>query len=220
MPPGGSKRKTYTNILRRIANLSNRRGGLKVPEFYDETTSKYQPNAQPYLDAIARGLRHHAEVRAFLLKNTEFEQTYADAMPLWQEHWNARDPRDKLICPFWANISHDYCKLPQCRIADSNAVEIDALFFLQNAEGRTLAMHLEMKRDHEALSKGQAESYRIRAACCRDKHFVRKGVLDHDHFITVLFYGSGTDTKKVEPHFDRVISHQEAREYVPNYPGS
>jgi hypothetical protein len=77
-------------------------------------------------------------------------------------------------------------------------MEIDAMFFLQNAEGKTLAVHVEMKRDREPLSIGQAEAYRPRAECYRDQRRVRKGLLPHDHFMTVLFCGTGTDIPSIE----------------------
>ena len=47
-----------------------------MPEFYDERC-KYQKKAQPYLAAIARGIRDKATSRAFLLERTEYEQSYA-----------------------------------------------------------------------------------------------------------------------------------------------
>ncbi len=90
-------------------------------------------------------------------------------------------------------------------------MEIDALFFLRNTAGRTIALHIEMKRDREPLSIGQAEAYRPRAACFRDQRRVRKTLLAHDDFITVLFCGVGTDIRLVERHFDRVILHEHAR---------
>lgn len=94
------------------------------------------------------------------------------------------------------------------------------MFFLQNLEGKTLAVHVEMKRDREALSLGQAEAYRPRAACYRDQRRERKGLLPHDHFMTVLFCGTGTDIPAVEPYFDRVILHESARNLFPGYPAS
>ena len=93
------------------------------------------------------------------------------------------------------------------------------MFFLRNAQRKTLAIHIEMKRDYERLSIGQAEAYRPRAACYRDERRMRKGLLAHDHFVTVLFCGGGTEMRLVEQYFDRVISHDEARNVFPGYPG-
>jgi hypothetical protein len=92
------------------------------------------------------------------------------------------------------------------------------MFFLRNAEGKTMAMHIEMKRDREPLSIGQAEAYRPRAACFQDQRRVRKTLLAHDHYITVLFCGIGTDIPLVKRYFDRVILHECARNMFPEYP--
>ena len=97
-------------------------------------------------------------------------------------------------------------------------MEIDAMFFLRNVEGKTLAVHIEMKRDRESLSIGQAEAYRARAACYRDQRRVRKGLLAHDHFIAVLFCGVGSDIPLAERYFDRVVLHDSARKMLSGYP--
>jgi hypothetical protein len=188
-----------------------------MPEFYDGRCS-YQKRAQPYLAAIARGIRDSATSRAFLLEKTEYEHSYAGAEPLWQEQWDKRDPSDSMVCPFWSNYWYEPCISCNCRIDTSVAMEIDAMFFLQNAGGKTLAVHVEMKRDGEPLSIGQAEAYRPRAECYRDQRRARKGLLPHDHFTTVLFCGVGTDIPLVGRYFDRVILHDSARNMFPEYP--
>ena len=189
-----------------------------MPEFYDHGACRYQLAAQPYLDAIARGIRDKATSRTFLLEGTVYAQAYARAEPLWQEQWKKRDPADSMKCPFWSNYWYEPCESCDCRIDKSVSMEIDALFFLRNAEGKTMAMHIEMKRDREALSIGQAEACRPRAACFRDQRRVRNTLLTHDHFIAVLFCGIGTDIPSVERHFDRVILHESARTMFPKYP--
>jgi hypothetical protein len=96
-------------------------------------------------------------------------------------------------------------------------MEIDAMFFLQNSERETLAVHIEMKRDWEALSTGQGEAYRPRAECYRDRRRARKAILEQDHFVTVLFCGIGSDIALAK-HFDRVIPHDNACSAFPGYP--
>jgi hypothetical protein len=185
-----------------------------LPEFFTEDY-RYQKNAQPYLAAIAAGVKDHPASRAFLLKNTEHAQTYEAAEPLWQKQWQARG---NTKCAFWSNYFYDPCQSCNCRIVDSVSMEIDALFFLENSEGKRLAVHVEMKGDGEPLSIGQAEAYRPRAECYRDQRRVRKGILRHDHFIAVLFCGTKTNIPMVEQYFDRVISHDSARNVFPGYP--
>jgi hypothetical protein len=189
-----------------------------MPEFYDDGTCRYQQAAKPYLAAIARGVRDKAASRAFLLEGTEYAQSYADAKPLWQEQWMRRDPADSMKCPFWSNYWYGPCGSCDCRIDDSVSMEIDAMFFLQNSKRETLAVHIEMKRHREALSIGQAEAYRPRAQCYRDQRRVRKTILEHDHFITVLFCGIGTDIVLAKRYFDRVITHDKAWNAFPGYP--
>lgn len=190
-----------------------------MPEFYDGRCS-YQKQAQPYLAAIARGIKDSVTSRAFLLEGTEYEHSYAGAKPLWQEQWKKRDQSDSMVCPFWSNYWYEPCQSCNCRIDNSVSMEIDAMFFLQNLEGKTLAVHVEMKPDREPLSLGQAEAYRPRAACYRDQRRERKGLLPHDHIMTVLFCGTGTDIPSVAPYFDRVILHETARNLFPGYPAS
>jgi hypothetical protein len=48
-------------------------------------------------------------------------------------------------------------------------MEIDAMFFLRNAKGKKLAIHIEMKCDGEPLKIGQAEAYRPRAVCFQEE---------------------------------------------------
>lgn len=191
-----------------------------MPEFYDGEGGNYSIRAQPYLDAIARGIRDDPVARAFLFEGTDFAQAYAGAKPLWQQQWQARDPKNANKAPFWASYCCCACRSCDCGISESGAIEIDALFFLQNAEGKTLAVHIEMKRDRENLSPGQAEGYRPRAACYRDEGRERKGVLPHNDFIVILFCGTGTDIASAKQHFDRVILHDEARKIFYRYPGT
>jgi hypothetical protein len=62
-----------------------------MPEFFDHGRCRYQLAAQPYLTAIARGVRDDAATRAFLFDGTGYARTYAAAEPLWREQWQARD---------------------------------------------------------------------------------------------------------------------------------
>lgn len=189
-----------------------------MPEFYKGTACKYQRLAQPYLDAIAHGFKDSDDVRNFLLEGTPHENSYNISLPLWGKQWEKRDPKDKMKCPFWSNYWYDPCENCSCRIDGSVSMEVDALFFVENASKRKLAIHIEMKRPNEKLSIGQAEAYRPRAACFRDIGRPRKSLLSHHDFITVLFCGSDTDLSVANPHFDRIIVHEDAARFIQNYP--
>jgi hypothetical protein len=189
-----------------------------LPENYDGGNCRYQPAAQPYLSAIARGVKDMPSARAFLLQGTEYALAYTGAEPMWAEQWKKRDPANSMKCPFWSNYWYEPCRGCNCRIDKSVSMEIDAIFFLRSKEKKIVAVHIEMKRDREALSNGQADAYKPRAACYRDRRRIREGVLTHDHFVTVIFCGTGTDIPRVQQHFDRVILHDEARTVFPGYP--
>lgn len=208
-----------SRLLCHSTSTLSRRGsdGHLMPEFYDQGTCRYQLAAQPYLAAIARGVRSNSASRAFMLNGTEYAKAYAEADVLWREQWSRRDAANSMKCPFWSNYWSEPCQSCDCRINKSVSMEIDAMFFLHST-GKTLAIHVEMKRDGEALRHGQAEAYRPRAACYRDQRRVRAGVLPHDHFVTVLFCGRGTDISEAEHYFDRVITHESARTIFPDYP--
>jgi hypothetical protein len=137
---------------------------------------------------------------------------------MWTEQWKKRDPTNLMKCPFWSNYWSEPCRTCDCRIEKSVSMEIDAIFFLQSKERKVIAVHIEMKRDREALSIGQADAYRPRAACYPDRRRIRESVLAHDDFVTVIFCGMGTDIPLVQQHFDRVILHVEARKIFPAYP--
>ncbi len=136
-----------------------------MPEFYADTACSYQVRAQPFLDAIARGIRDRADARNFVLRSTAFQASFDPSIPLWTEQWSARDPSNRLKCPFWANYWFNPCEGCTCRLAASVSMEIDALFFLRSPAGEGLAIHVEMKMPREPLSFGQAEAYRPRATC-------------------------------------------------------
>jgi len=67
-----------------------------MPEFYDCGACGYQSAAQPYLDAIARGIRDDGASRKFLLEGTEYAQSFGSAKPLWRKQWDKRDPTNAM----------------------------------------------------------------------------------------------------------------------------
>jgi hypothetical protein len=189
-----------------------------LPEFYDGGVCRLQPLAQPYLGAIACGVRDNSKCRDYLIDGTEYELSYKNCKPLWTEQWKQRDPGDKMKCPFWSNYWYNPCKYCNCKIEKSVSMEIDAIFFFQNSQGRRLAIHIEMKRVGEPLSGGQAEAYRPRAACFRDGRRERAAILPHHDFLTVLFCGKDVDVVQMKRHFDQVIYHNDASLIFPSYP--
>jgi hypothetical protein len=188
-----------------------------MPEFFSPECN-YQKKVQANLSAIAKGIKSDHQLICFLLEGTLHASAYEQAELLWAEQWKIRDPNNLMICPFWTNYWYNPCQACNCRIDSSVSMEIDAMFFLKNPAGKILAIHLEMKRDHEQFTHGQAEAYLPRAACYREQRRERKGLLAHDDFLAVLFCGAGTDLALAKRHFSRVVLHSEASRRFPGYP--
>ena len=139
---------------------------LAVPEFYKDKICNYQLKAQPYLDAVARGVRDDAPFRSLLIQSTAFAEEYSGASPLWNEQWQRRDKSDTMKGPFWSNY---YCgrhsrknNRCECFSADAGRIESDGIFFLRNRANRVLAIHIEFKKTGEPFQPGQPEGYQLR----------------------------------------------------------
>ncbi len=191
-----------------------------MPNFYSETNSKYQTNAQQFLDAIAHFLTTEPVGINFLLENTKFTNAYSNSLLLWDEQRQSRDPTNRMKAPFWANYWFEPCDHCNCRTGKSVSMETDAIFFIENIHKQRLALHIEFKRDREPFSDGQADAYRPRALCFQQSGRQRNTLLAHDHFLTILFCGEETDLLEASKHFDRVITHKLARSKIVAYPSS
>ena len=91
-------------------------------EFYQGSECRLQPSAQPYLDAIARGMRDQAGLRAFMLEATPYADAYTGSELLWQEQSTTREKKKSMRCPFWSNY---FCGLDgrcTCRIEGSKSL--------------------------------------------------------------------------------------------------
>lgn len=189
-----------------------------MPEFYEGSECNYQRRAQPYLDAIARGMRDHAALRAFMLKPTIYDDAYAGAELLWKEQWITREKKKPRIGPFWSNYPCGLDKRCSCRIPGSKSLESDAIFFLRNSFNRVLAVHVEFKRTNEPFIFGQPEGYPLRATCFLQTWQKREGMNEHHDWTTVIFCGPETLSDVRLSKFQRVITHGEASNMIAWYP--
>jgi|GEM_PF-1347580 len=178
----------------------------------------YSGKAQPYLDAIAAGVFTSAAVRTWLLSGTQHEATYAGSNALVDEQRSARWKSKPTLQPFWANYWCGKDSACTCRIVGSKGLESDAIFFLRNAAGRTLAAHVEFKHSREKFGYGQPEAYPLRAACFAATHSSRKTLNPHEDWMTVIFCGPEAISDPRLAAFQRVITHEEARRILPGYP--
>src|SRR5258708_23454925 len=94
--PGQARCKESICLLIRVIKIKT---DIVVPEYFTEDY-RYQLAAQPYLAAIAHGVKDYPASRAFLLRGTEYAQSYESAEPLWLKQLQARgNPK----CPFSPN---------------------------------------------------------------------------------------------------------------------
>src|SRR5580658_10099968 len=100
----------------------------------------YSGKAQPYLDAIARGVFASSQVRIWLIKGTSAEPEYNDSTVLIDEQRAVRWRTKPTKQPFWANYWCGRDSRCTCRIEGSKGLESDAIFFFRNASVHVLAV--------------------------------------------------------------------------------
>jgi hypothetical protein len=175
----------------------------------------YSEKAQPFLDAIGAAVLSLADVRDWILSGIPTATEYIGATTAADEQ---RFKRGTTKQPFWANY---WCGLDtrcMCRIDGSKALESDAIFFLRNTTGRTLALHIEFKHPKEPFGYGQPEGYPLRAACFTRTWASRKSILPHEDWATVIFCGPEAVLDHRIKSFQRIITHAEAQAQIPGYP--
>jgi len=178
----------------------------------------YSYKAQPYLDAIASGVFASRSVRDWLLAGTPQATSFAGSSALVDEQRSVRWRTKPTKQPFWANYWCGKDKKCLCRPEGSTALESDAIFFLRNGESHVLALHVEFKHPDEPFSFGQPEAYPMRAACFVKTHGQRGTINPHHHWATAIFCGPEAFGDVRLKHFQRIISHDEARRMLPDYP--
>ncbi|MEH6718874.1 MAG: hypothetical protein V7704_08350 [Aurantimonas endophytica] len=175
----------------------------------------YSEKAQPFLDAIGAAVLSSVEVRDWILSGIPTASAYIGSTTAADEQ---RKKRGITKQPFWANYWCGQDSRCTCRIAGSRSLESDAIFFLRNTAGRTLALHVEFKHPREAFGYGQPEGYPLRAACFTRTWAARKSLLPHDDWATTIFCGLEAASDPRINAFQRIITHAEARIRIPGYP--
>ena len=178
----------------------------------------YSWKAQPFLNAFANAMFKDSDFLPYVLDGTRHFSDYATGSVLHDEQRAVRWKRKPTKQPFWANYHCGKDTLCICRIDGSKGLESDAIFFVRSEVNRVLAIHLEFKRPSEPFEFGQAECYPLRAACFAATHAERKAVNAHDDWMTVLLCGNADRGKPGTSHFDRVLSHDDMRDHLPDYP--
>jgi hypothetical protein len=171
-----------------------------------------------YLDAIAENVFTSQAVRNWLIEGTTAASSYADAEVLIDEQRGVRWLKRQTKQPFWANYWCGRDSLCMCRIEGSKGLESDAIFFVKNKSNRVLAIHIEFKHPNEAFGFGQPQAYPLRAACFAKTYSQRKTLNAHQDWTTVIFCGAEALSDSRLSHFQRIITHQEARLVLVGYP--
>jgi hypothetical protein len=153
-----------------------------------------------------------------LIKGTSVAADYRVADVLTDEQRRVRWRLKPTKQPPWANYWCGRDSRCTCRIEGSKGLESDAIFFFRNTHGRVLAVHVEFKHPDQAFGFGQPESYPLRAACFAKTWHERPTLNPHDDWTTVLFCGSECRQDPRLSCFERVITHDEARRAIANYP--
>ena len=175
----------------------------------------YSDRAQPYLDALARAAFDAASVRDWLLSGTQHAGTYAGARSLHNEQFALRpNTKQPFYCNYWCGRD-TRCT---CRPEGSRGLESDLMLFLENAAGRRLGLHLEFKAPGERLSFGQAQAYRMRAACWSSGAYRPRSVMPHQDRACVIVCRRLEHDARELTHFDRVIDHTDAAAFIPGWP--
>lgn len=178
----------------------------------------YSAKAQPFLDAIAEGVFTSQDIRDWLIAGTPHQVNYVGSVALTDDQRAVRWKSKPTKQPYWANYWCGRDSRCTCRIEGSSGLESDAIFFLRNALGRVLAVHVEFKHTHEPFGFGQPEAYPLRAACFSSTYRERPTLNPHQDWSTVIFCGADALQDKRLSAFQRVIIHAEAARMIQAYP--
>jgi len=176
----------------------------------------YSARAQPYMDALARGVFDSQTVRDWLVSGCEKGEAFIGAKSLHAEQKKRRRPTKQ---PFYCNYWCGQDARCACRVPNARGIETDMMVFLAaDRDGRRLGISIEMKAPGDRLAPGQAACYPLRAACWRDGRKGYAAIVPHDDWMTVIVCPDADLAAPDMAHFDKAIGHGEAARIVPGYP--
>jgi len=174
----------------------------------------YSEKELKYARPIANAILERCEFREWLLAGTKYELISKKTIPIGNLQAKLRSPGIKN--PYWFNY---WCgKDNNCSPRIGTGIETDVLLILDCANGRNLALHLEIKRPGETLGNGQAESYPRRAACWANSSTKQKTVWPHQDYLTILVCGRDLSADRNIRYFDKVVFHDEVKQILNDYP--
>jgi hypothetical protein len=168
-----------------------------------------------YARPVAEALLESGPFRQWLLAGTKHQNSALEARPVGEiVQGSIRSPNMKN--PYWFNyFCHTKCS---CKIG--TGIETDILLIFDCANGRRLALHIEIKRPGKTLDIGQAESYPRRAACWANPITRYAKVPKHQDFLTMLICGREIESDERRLLFDKVVFHDQVAQRIQIYPES
>jgi hypothetical protein len=167
-----------------------------------------------YIRPVAHAIIEDTAFRRWLLADTKRGNAFLSAPPVNPEVQAALRSQN-LKNPYWFNY---FCGKSPCACSVGKAIETDILFILESADGRRLAVHIEVKRPDELLGDGQAETYPRRAACWASADTRPQTVPQHHDFLTILICGENLASDARVQYFDKVIFHDQIAQKIKAYP--
>ena len=167
-----------------------------------------------YARPIANAMLDRPEFLQWLLSGTKFQCDALTAKPLGQAQAGLRS--SGLKNPYWFNY---WCpKDGRCACRIESGIETDILIIYVCADGRRLAVHVEIKRPLDNFRPGQAESYPRRAACWVNPVTRPRTVPVHQEFVTVLVCGLELKADSRSNNFDKIVCHDDICDRIEFYP--
>ena len=171
------------------------------------TRGTYAPKEKEFSGPFANQLANDPAFLRWILDKTKFRE-FEGAHVLADEMKNSRST---VASTWWASHYTETCRCFGCE-----GSETDILAIVADSNGRTVALHVEVKQPSDTfnLSRRQAERYPVRAACWVSK--APSNVLPHEDACTILLCSSDklSAFAAEAAHFDTVVTFEEiARDF-------
>jgi hypothetical protein len=168
---------------------------------------RYGEKEKEFSEPFANQLATNPAFLHWMLDKTKFRDVNG-ARVLAEE---MKRKRSKRATTWWASHYTESCRCFGCE-----GSETDILAMVADRDGRTVALHIEVKQpsDRFNLDRRQAERYPVRAACWVSS--APPNVLPHDDACTILLCSSDkvSEFAAEAAHFDTVITFEEiARDF-------
>jgi hypothetical protein len=163
-----------------------------------------------FVQPLVARLENDEAFRSWILSRTPFAAEAEGAELLNEEMLAKRSPK---AGTWWRSHYQHACACAGCAGRETDLLAIFAL-----RSGRRVALHIEVKNEHDRFAPGQAAAYPLRAKCWVNQ--TPKRVIHHDDAATLLFC-SRTRLSSYDQDagsFDAVITAEEMRDWIEAQP--